>query len=146
MKKPKHVFQFWIRTTPDRLWDAITNPTITKQYFFGTEVRSDFKVGSGIAYHEDSGQVAVTGQVVEADPPRKLVTTFRGLHDPAAKDDPPSRVTWEIEQNGEMCKVTLIHDGFESETRTFESVHTGWPYILSGLKSYLETGKALPDM
>jgi uncharacterized protein YndB with AHSA1/START domain len=143
-RKPQHVYQVWIRTTPDRLWKAITDPQLTKKYFYSTEVRSDFKPNGRIAYYGDGEELALDGKIVEIDPPRRLVTTFIMSHDEEGKDDPPSRVTWEIEQKGEMCKLTLIHDGFESETRTFQQVDSGWPYILSGLKTWLETGQSLP--
>lgn len=142
-KKPQHVFQVWIRTTPARLWEAITNPELTKKYFFDSEVRSDWKRDSRIAYYIGS-ELALDGKIIEADPPRRLVTTFIMSHDEVGKDDPPSRVTWEIEQHGELCKLTLVHDGFEAETRTFQQVNRGWPYILSNLKTYLETGTSLP--
>jgi hypothetical protein len=67
-------------------------------------------------------------------------------HDETAKNDPPSRVTWLIERNGDMCKLTVIHDDFHEQTATFRSVDNGWPYILSGLKTWIETGTTLPGM
>ena len=144
-KKPQHVFQTWIRTTPQALWDAITNPQMTKKYFFRGEVKSDWKRGSRITQTID-GNLALDGKIVEIDPPKKLVTTFVAMWDEKMGKEPPSRVTWEIEQQGELCKLTVVHDGFETETATFHSVGGGWPYILSSLKTLLETGKPLPEV
>jgi uncharacterized protein YndB with AHSA1/START domain len=83
------------------------------------------------------------GKIVEIDAPHRLVTTFLATHDPAAKSDRPSRVTWLIEQRGEACKLTLTHDDFDGETVTYKSVGPGWNPVLSGLKTLLETGKPL---
>jgi uncharacterized protein YndB with AHSA1/START domain/DNA-binding transcriptional ArsR family regulator len=139
----RHVFQIYIRTTPDKLWQAISNPEVTQRYFRGARVVSDWRPGERIAYWIDD-EVVVDGSVLTADPPRKLVTTWSFRRDLELRDDPPSRVTWEIEPVGlEACRLTLIHDEFESETRTFQSVKSGWPIVLSSLKSLLETGAAL---
>jgi uncharacterized protein YndB with AHSA1/START domain/DNA-binding transcriptional ArsR family regulator len=142
MSAPKHVFEVYIRTTPERLWQAITDPAMTSAYYFNSRVDSDFRAGSPITFHQADGSLDIEGQVVEADPPRKLVHTFAVRWDPSF-DDPPSRVTWELTPMGEVCRLTLVHDGFESETRTYSEVGGGWPLILSSLKSYLETGEAL---
>jgi uncharacterized protein YndB with AHSA1/START domain len=86
----------------------------------------------------------VDGTVLEANPPRKLVQTWSFRRHPELREDPPSRVTWEIESLGaETCKLTLVHDDFPTETLTFRSVGSGWPKVLSSLKSLLETGQAL---
>jgi uncharacterized protein YndB with AHSA1/START domain len=87
--------------------------------------------------------LVVEGQVLDADPPRRLVTTWSFRRSPTMRDDPPSRVTWEIEPLGEACKLTLVHDDFTGETATFRSVGSGWPLVLSSLKSLLETGEGL---
>ena len=145
MEKPKHVYQIWIRTTPEVLWEAITNSEFTKKYFYQSDVRSDWKKNSRVARYID-GQLAVDGKILECDPPRRLVTTFVATYDEKTKNDPPSRVSWEIEAKGELCRLTVVHDGFETETATFQSVGGGWPYILSGLKTVVETGIAMPAM
>jgi uncharacterized protein YndB with AHSA1/START domain/DNA-binding transcriptional ArsR family regulator len=144
MERPKHVFQIWIRTTPERLWRALTDPNETVQYFFRGRVETDWKPGSPIRYSID-GAPALDGQVLEVDPPRKLVTTFIMTHDEVAKHDRPSRVTWEIEPKGDMCRLTLVHDDFDGETATSQRVFRGWPYVLSNLKTWLETGTSLPE-
>ena len=83
------------------------------------------------------------GRVLEVDPPRRLVHTFSATHDPVQKRDRPSRVTWEIEPRGKVCKLTLTHDDFDGETETFKSTGPGWNPVLSGLKTLLETGEPL---
>lgn len=142
--KLKHVYVTYIRTTPEKLWDALTNPEMTQKYFHGTRVKGDFSVGSTVDYimTDDSGdsRVALTGEVTESVPGKKLVHTFRF----PSNDDKPSRVTYEIEATGAVCKLTLLHDEFEGETQTYTSVQNGWPPIFSGLKTLLETGEALP--
>jgi uncharacterized protein YndB with AHSA1/START domain len=87
--------------------------------------------------------LVVDGTVVEADPPRKLVTTWSFRRGPKLRDDPPSRVTWKIDAAEDACKLTLVHDDFPRETETYRSVGSGWPVVLSSLKSLLETGEAL---
>jgi len=143
MKGPKHVYEVYIRTTPQKLWDAITSPAFTKQYFYGTAVESDWKRGSKVTHRQANGAAALEGVVVEADPPTRLVTTFAAVHEPKAKDDRPSRVTWEITKMGDVCKLVLTHDDFDAETHTFKMVGSGWNPVLSGLKTLLETGEPL---
>jgi uncharacterized protein YndB with AHSA1/START domain len=88
-------------------------------------------------------ELVVAGKVLEADPPRRLVTTWSFRRNLEMRDDPPSRVTWEIEAAGDACKLTVVHDDFPGETRTFKSVGSGWPLVLSSLKSFIETGEGL---
>jgi len=143
MTGPKHVYEVYIRTTPQKLWDAITSPAFTRQYFYGTAVESDWKKGSKVTHRQQSGAPALEGVVLEIDPPNKLVTTFSSVHEPKAKDDRPSRVTWEITKMGDVCKLSLTHDDFDGETHTFKMVGSGWNPVLSGLKTLLETGEPL---
>jgi uncharacterized protein YndB with AHSA1/START domain len=141
--KLKHVYEVFIRTTPEKLWQAITDPSFTKQYFYGSEVQSDFKTGSAVVWAGSDGKPMIDGKVIEADPPHRLVTTFKDRGIEEMKDDRPSRVTWTIEKRGETCKLTLTHDDFDGETATYNGVQSGWNPVLSGLKTLLETGKAL---
>jgi uncharacterized protein YndB with AHSA1/START domain len=138
----RHVYQVYIRTTPQRLWEAITSGDLTKLYFYETMVQSSFKTGDPIRYTSE-GKLMVDGTILEADPPRKLVHTFKHYWTDDGKDDRPSRVTYEIEKLGDVCKLTLVHDDFDSETWTYNSVREGWSPVLSGLKTLLETGKPL---
>jgi uncharacterized protein YndB with AHSA1/START domain/DNA-binding transcriptional ArsR family regulator len=142
LTKPRHVFQVYIRTTPDRLWQAIVDPAFTQRYFRRSRVDSTWEPGARMRYFIDEDLV-VDGKVLDADPPRRLVTTWSFRRSPELRDDPPSRVTWEIEPVGDTCRLTLVHDDFPSETATFRSVVSGWPLVLSSLKSLLETGEGL---
>ena len=143
---PKHVYETYIRTTPQKLWDAITKPEFTRQYFYGTSVKSNWKIGSPVVHLNDEEKPMLEGTIIEVDAPHRLVTTFasrdRQVCDGTSADR-PSRVTWLIEQRGDTCKLTLTHDDFDSETATYKSVGTGWNPVLSGLKTLLETGKPL---
>jgi uncharacterized protein YndB with AHSA1/START domain len=144
--RPRLVYQVFIRTTPERLWDAITSGEVTRRYFYGAVVRSTFEPGAPIEYWSGEQPPTHRGTVLEADPPRRLVYTFEMTEagDPEAAGDPPSRVTWEIEPRGaETCRLTLVHDEFETECKTYRNVANGWPFIVSSLKTLLETGEPL---
>jgi uncharacterized protein YndB with AHSA1/START domain/DNA-binding transcriptional ArsR family regulator len=137
-----HVFQVFIRTTPERLWQALTDGAITKLYYFGTSVESSWQPGAPIKYLTPDGGVMLDGEILEIDPPHKLVTTFV----PKWGDDPggqPSKVTYEIEQAGEACKLMLTHEDLRAGSPQATGVFIGWSQILSGLTSYLEPGEAL---
>jgi uncharacterized protein YndB with AHSA1/START domain/DNA-binding transcriptional ArsR family regulator len=140
----RHVYVVYIQTTPEKLWDAITKPELSRQYFHGTDVRSDFRPGSTIEYlfPEENGErkQAIVGEIVEVEPMRRLVHTFSF----PSNADPHTRVTWELEPMGEIVKVTLVHDDFTAETETYNGVKEGWLPIISGLKTLLETGKPMP--
>jgi uncharacterized protein YndB with AHSA1/START domain len=142
-KGPQHVHVTYIKTTPERLWQALTEGAMTKQYYFSGTVKSDWKNGSTYRFTGPKGELQIEGKVVEADPPRKLVTTFSAVWDDDVKKDKPSMATFEIEPMGEACKLTVIHEGFEGETATYHQVSGGWPFIVASLKSLLETGEAL---
>ena len=138
MSAPQHVFQVYIRATPERLWQAITDPAMTSIYYFGSMIESDFKVGSPLRYKQADGSLDIDGEVLESDPPRRLVHSFTTRWE--QNDDPPTTVTWEITQMGsETCLLAVSHTGFTSENATYESVKGGWPMILSGLKTLVET-------
>lgn len=143
MNAPKHVYEVYIRTTPEKLWQAITDPAMTTQFFYQTAVRSSWKVGDTVEHVRPDGLVALSGKVLEVTPPRKLVHTFCAMHDEEEKNERPSRVTWEITPRGETCLLVLTHDDFDGETKTFHSVKLGWNPVLSGLKTLLETGAPL---
>jgi len=142
INRPRHVFQVYIRTTPERLWQAITDPDLTRQYLHRTRVDSSWRPGDPIVYRQ-ADEVVVDGDVLESEPPRRLVTSWSFRRAADLRNDPPSRVTWEIEPLDDNCRLTLIHDNFPGETPTFRSVGSGWPLVLSSLKSLLETGEAL---
>jgi uncharacterized protein YndB with AHSA1/START domain len=139
---PKHVYEVYIRTTPEKLWQAITDPAFTRRYFFDQSVESTWEEGAPYVHRAPGGELRIEGTVVEIDPPRRLVQTF-SCPKPETAADRPSRVTWLIEPKGEACKLTLTHDEFDGETATYKSVGKGWSTILSGLKTLIETGTPL---
>ena len=135
--KPDFVVVTYIRTTPAALWDAITNPEMTQQYYYASRVQPDLRVGGRFHYTGPDGAVNLDGEVLEVEPQRKLVTTFKASWAP---DGELTRVMYEIEPVGEACKLTLTHyDAAKSKA----GVDAGWPIILAGLKTLLETGKPL---
>jgi DNA-binding transcriptional ArsR family regulator/uncharacterized protein YndB with AHSA1/START domain len=139
---PRHVYEIFIKTTPERLWRAITDPAETRLYYFGTEVQSEWNVGSKLVYL-DNAEVSLDCKILEIDPPRRLVHDFKAVYNPEGAADRPSRVTWEIEKMGDACRLTLVHDDFDGETATYRDVEHGWSQILSGLKTLIETGQPL---
>jgi uncharacterized protein YndB with AHSA1/START domain len=141
---PKHLYEIYIRTTPEKLWAALTDGEQTTKYFFGTRATSTWKTGAELHYHDAKGGPMVEGKVIEAEAPLKLVTTWRAVYSPETAAERPSRVTWTIQPMGPICKLTVVHDDFDGETRTWKSTGGGWPIVLSGLKTFLETGESLP--
>jgi uncharacterized protein YndB with AHSA1/START domain/DNA-binding transcriptional ArsR family regulator len=135
--KPDLILETYIRTTPAELWDALVNPEKTSRYYYGGRVQADLRVGGRFYYLEPNGEMNLDGEVIEVVPERKLVTTFKARW---AADGKPTRVMYEIEPRGEVCKLTLTHFAYE-EARA--GVEQGWPIILSGLKTWLETGQSL---
>jgi uncharacterized protein YndB with AHSA1/START domain len=140
---PRHVYEIYIRTTADQLWRALTDGDWTRKYFYGTAVKSTFKAGAALSYVDAGGKTLVEGKVIEVDPPRRLVQTWSALYDPETAKERPSRVTWTIEPLGKLCKLTVTHDDFDGETKTYHAVARGWNPVLSGLKTLLETGEPL---
>jgi uncharacterized protein YndB with AHSA1/START domain len=144
--KTLQVYQVFIKAEPDRIWEAITTPEFTQRYFHGT--RADHELRPGGAYRVlagDGDNLLVDGEVLEVDPPRRFVHTWRALYDPELAGEEPGRVTWEIEaQDGGISLVTVTHDRLEGAPKTAQSVSgTGWMMVLSGLKTLLETGEPL---
>lgn len=141
------VYQLYIKAPPEEVWDAITNPAIVARFFHGAQVESTYEVGTKLrSLSPDRSQVWGDNTILEADPPRRLVHTWRSLYDPDLAGEPESRVTWEIEgQPGGISKLTLIHDRLEGSPKTAASVR-GWSYILSNLKTVVETGEPLPPI
>jgi len=146
--KPKFVYVTLIKTTPEKLWTALTSPEFTRQYWMGTSLESDWKVGSEMVYRRN-GELNVDGRVLKSEPPRLLSYTFHSVAE-EIKDEQPSRVTFEIEPldakpgtSDSTVKLTVTHDNFPQESKVFPMISGGWPTVLSSLKSLLETGKAL---
>jgi uncharacterized protein YndB with AHSA1/START domain len=136
------VFEIYIKTTPERLWEAITNPELRSQYTFGVRVESDWTPGSPYKGGSSAApELVFEGDNLEVEPPRRLVQSFRALWSDEVKREGTSRVTWEIEPIEDSCKLTVTHD--ELPEGAHGEVYGGWPQILSGLKTLLETGESL---
>ncbi len=144
--KPRLVYQIIIKAPPARVWDAITKPEFTARYYYGCAVQTDLTAGGSFAYHMPNGAPIVEGQVVAAEPPNRLVHTYHSVW-PPMNADAPTQVTWELEAlPGGVTKVTVIHEDFQGETATYQGLQSGgWTWILSGLKTLLETGESLPQ-
>jgi uncharacterized protein YndB with AHSA1/START domain/DNA-binding transcriptional ArsR family regulator len=136
------VFEIYIKTTPERLWEAITNAELRRKYSFGVGVESDWSPGSRYeAVHPGAGLVIAEGENLEIDPPRRLVQSFRAMWSDDVKSEGTSRVTWEIEQVEDSCRLTVTHDQLREDANN--ELYGGWPMVLSGLKTLLETGETL---
>ena len=136
------IFEIYIRTTPERLWEAITDGDIRSKYNFGSRVSSDWSPGSRYEM-SNSGAPGLLGEGenLEVDPPRRLVQTMVALWSDEVKSEGASRVTWEIVQVGDSCCLTITHDQLREGVN--DQLYSGWPMILSGLKTWLETGELL---
>lgn len=160
MTRPEFVYTTYINTTPERLWQALTDPTFTAQYW-GTTFDTDWKVGSTMTWNEHGIAIEDPDQiVVESEPYRRLSYTWHTFTpewyanakewvdadflDKAVKER-RSKVTFDIEPVGPLVKLTVVHEAFDPESVVLETVSQGWPHLLSSLKSLLETGEALPD-
>jgi uncharacterized protein YndB with AHSA1/START domain/DNA-binding transcriptional ArsR family regulator len=136
------VFEIYIKTTPERLWEAITDPAIRAKYNFGSGCVSDWKPGSKLEMVADKANgILGEGKVLEVDPPRRLVHTMIAFFSEEAKAEGETRVTWEIEPVGDSCRLTLTHDQMREGAN--DQIYGGWPMILSGLKTWLESGELL---
>jgi uncharacterized protein YndB with AHSA1/START domain/DNA-binding transcriptional ArsR family regulator len=136
------VFEIYIKTTPERLWEAIVDDEMRQKYNFGVGVRSDWTPGSSYeGFHPGAGIAIAAGENLEVDPPRRLVQSFNALWGEQVKSEGTSRVTWEIEQIEDSCRLTVTHDQLAEGAN--DELFGGWPMILSGLKTLLETGETL---
>ena len=135
------VFEIYIKTTPERLWEAITDGDLRSKYSFGVRVDSDWATGSRYESSHPSGVAIAEGENLEVDPPRRLVQSFNALWSDDVKSEGTSRVTWEIEPVEDSCRLTVTHDQLREGAN--DELYGGWPMILSGLKTWLETGKLL---
>ena len=136
----KFVYVTYIRTTPQKLWDALTKPEFIKQYWFDMTQDSEWKKGSSWAMKFSDGRIADAGEVLEIDPPRHLALKWRNEFRPELKDEGYSRCTYDLEQDGDIMKLTVTHTIEKEHAKFIEAVSGGWPRILSNLKSLLETG------
>ena len=138
----ERVFEIYVKTTPEKLWEAITDPELRSKYNFGVRVNSDWTTGSPYTSEHDrlDGPLA-QGENLEVDPPHRLVQSFNALWSDDVKAEGTSRVTWEIKQIADSCRLTVTHDQLREGAN--DELYGGWPMILSGLKTLLETGEEL---
>jgi uncharacterized protein YndB with AHSA1/START domain len=135
------MFEIYIKTTPERLWEAITSEQMRKRYSFGVGTVSDWTKGSEYRSSVPGVIDIASGENLEVDPPRRLVQSFNALWSEEVKGEGTSRVTWEIEPVGTSCRLRVTHDQLSEDANN--ELYGGWPMILSGLKTLLETGEDL---
>jgi uncharacterized protein YndB with AHSA1/START domain len=146
MDKPKFIYVTYIATTPEKLWAALTRGELTKQYWYDRRIESDWQAGSPVKFFDGDSQVVTdSGVVLESDPPRRLLYTFRVEFDPEARQKGYSRVSFAIEPHEGMVKLTLVHDELPDE-QAVAAYREGWAPILSSLKTFLESGKPMPRL
>ncbi len=135
----RQVYTLYIRTTPAKLWAAITRGEMTRQYYFGMALQTTLKPGAPLQYVDAQGNVCIRGKVLEVKRLRRLVHTFEFRH----RHWKSTRVAYTLEKDGPVVKLTLVHDRLAKSPATARDVHSGWQQILSALKTLLETGKPL---
>ena len=140
MARSTFVYVTYIRTTPDKLWTALTDAEFMKQYWFGNHCESQWKAGSAWKMVSGEGKLLDAGEIVEADPPRRLVIRWRNQFRPELKEEGDSLCTMELEPSGSAVKLSITHSIEREGSKFIEAVSGGWPKILSNLKSLLETG------
>lgn len=144
MTLSRFVYVTYIRTTPEKLWAALIEPEFTRQYWSNTHQVSDWKPGADWKNMIPDGRIGDSGNIVEFDPPRRLVLTWRNEFMPEMKAEGHSRLTYELEAMGDTVKLTLLHEMPVDKSKLIDAVSEGWPHILSSLKTLLETGAPLP--
>jgi uncharacterized protein YndB with AHSA1/START domain len=142
MKPSQFRYVTYIRTTPEKVWEALTEPAFTRQFWFGAHNESEWKKGAPWKLVFDDGRVADAGEILEVDPPRRLVIKWQNEMMADAKADGYTRCTITIEPSGDTVKLTVVHEA-DHPHKHIENVSNGWPAVLSSLKSLLETGHAL---
>jgi uncharacterized protein YndB with AHSA1/START domain len=143
MAESRFVYVTYIRTTPEKLWQALIDPEFTRRYWVETWQDCEWKPGASWRIMIPDGRVADSGEVLEIEPGRRLVLSWRNEFMPSMREDVYSRMTYEIEPQGDSVKFTVIHESEKPDSKLIEGVSKGWPGILSSLKSLLETGEPL---
>lgn len=140
--KPKFVYVIYIASTPEKVWQALTDPDQTETYWFGYRVTMSGKAGAHFIARSSGAEDFDKGVILESDLPRRLACTWRPQHD-NDKHERPSRVTFDLVPIRGQVRLTVVHDDFDEGSKAFESISQGWPAVLSSLKSFVETGRAL---
>jgi uncharacterized protein YndB with AHSA1/START domain len=141
MAAPENVYEVEIAATPERIWKALTDPEETRKYWYGALSISDWKVGSRWTSESADGEVYLEGEILDIDPPRRLVHTLHVVHEPEAAAELPSTIEFEITPIGDRCRLTVIHSGRGPATMAYTS--GGWETIFGGLKELLESGSVV---
>ncbi|NJM05517.1 metalloregulator ArsR/SmtB family transcription factor [Candidatus Gracilibacteria bacterium] len=144
--RPRLVYQIIIKAPQEQVWQAITTPEFTARYYYGSTLQTNLAVGSPFSYHMPDGSPIIEGEVLASEPPNRLVHSYHSLW-PPMDEDAPTKVTWELEAMPEgVTKVTVIHEDFQGETATYKGLQSGgWTWILSNMKTLLETGEPMPQ-
>lgn len=145
MERPAHIYKAFIRGAIEEVWDAITNPDMTSQYFYGTLVESDWEVGSEMNYFYPDGSKASEGHIISIDAPKRIEFTFQALWDEEMIAEGPAREVWALAEVSGMVQLTIELYDVDEDSKTLDDFSNGFPYIVSGLKSLIETGEALPS-
>jgi uncharacterized protein YndB with AHSA1/START domain len=145
MEKPKFVYVTYIRTTPKKLWQALTEPEFTKKYWCASWQECSWKPGASWKIMIPDGRVTDSGEVLEIQPEKRLVLKWRNEFRPELRVEGFSRLTYELQKMGESVKLTVIHEVDKADSKFLEAVSGGWPHILASLKSLLETGESLAE-
>ena len=143
MADSRFVYVTYIRTTPEKLWQALIEPDFTRQFWVGCWQESEWKKGASWKLMIPDGRVADSGEILEIEPQKRLVLQWRNSFKPELREEGPSRMTYEIEPMGEAVKLTVIHEMERPDSKFIEAVSNGWPMILASLKSLIETGESL---
>ncbi len=143
MSKPQFMYMAVIAAPPEKVWKCMTSAEFTRQYWHSTDVRSDFKKGSPIEFLNADGEVGVRGEILEAEFPLRLSYTWQFTREPTTRDDPPSRVTFELQALNVDTRLTVVHDQLTAGSKTAELITFGWPHVIGGLKTLAETGRAV---
>lgn len=142
MTEAKHIVELEVRAAPTEIWDALIRPELTRRYFYGAALEGELVPGAPYLYRLPDGSEGVRGRILEVDPPTRLVMTFEMAFHPAARRDPPSRLTWQIEPLGTTTLIRLVHDSLIAGSATFREARN-WNPVLEGLKNLLESRRAM---
>ncbi len=145
MEKSTFVYVTYIRTTPEKLWETLTETGVAREFFWATALEAEWKVGGAWRSTAPDGMVVDGGEVVELERPRRLVLSWRHEMQAEKREEGFSRMSYELEEKGEMVKLTVLHEMDRGQSKFIQAVSNGWPTILSSLKSLLETGTALEE-